>query len=233
MSTAPAIPNTAPTPLPGKRGERWTRKPSQAKQQDAEDAGDDDAFTLLHGYASTAMSLFGFAWQARMMPLALSSGSRASSTAIATSPDVIFTLHTPQVPTRQENSGSRWRAPRRVPERSDRHGILADLLFFENVTSGPVAGAVGLAGSPGGGRDGLGCAERFGLHAVRRDSELGEDGLDRVHHRWRPAQVDSPRSKIGNRLREQFLGDASAGPLPVRPFRAGHRDRDVQLRIRR
>ena len=33
ISTAPAIPNIDPTPLPAKRGARWTRKPSQASSK--------------------------------------------------------------------------------------------------------------------------------------------------------------------------------------------------------
>ena len=59
MSTAPAIPNTAPTPLPAKRGRAVDEEAEPGQQQDAEDAGEDDAFTFLHGYASTAMSPFG------------------------------------------------------------------------------------------------------------------------------------------------------------------------------
>ena len=72
-------------------------------------------------------------------------------------------LHTPHVPTRQENSipmPSSSESSRMVCFgglspllRSTR--ILADLLFFENVTSGPVAGAVGVAVVPGGAGAGL------------------------------------------------------------------------------
>src|SRR6266700_5883238 len=72
------------------------------KHQHRQDAGDDEVFVVFHGYASTMTSVVGFAWQARMMPLALSSTSSASWTAISTSPELIFTLQIPQVPTRQE-----------------------------------------------------------------------------------------------------------------------------------
>src|ERR1700675_4895860 len=87
------------------------------------------------------------------------------------------------------------------------------------------------SGRPCDGRGGLGYGEVFGLNVIRRNSYLGEQGLDRVHHQWWPTQVDPPRRKIGNRLREPFLTDASAGALPVCPLCVGDRDRDEQLRI--
>src|SRR6266508_1270138 len=88
----------------GKPGRDMRKEAERAEHQHREDAGDNGAFTIFHRYASTVTSVLGFAWQARMMPFRLSSSSSASCTAMSTSPDVIFVLHTPQVPIRQEKS---------------------------------------------------------------------------------------------------------------------------------
>src|SRR4029453_15169098 len=88
------------------------RKPRRNMQEETEpahhkhrkDAGNNHAFVILHPYASTVTGVRGLAWQARIMLSALSSSVSASWTAISTSPEVIFVLHTPQVPMRQEKS---------------------------------------------------------------------------------------------------------------------------------
>ena len=110
--------------------------------------------------------------------------------------------------------------------------ILADLLFFENVTSGPVAGAVGLAVVPAAAGLGLGVpnASVFTWSGGTPSSvsmALVASIIDGGPHRWILREARS-----GTSLREQFLRDASARALPVCPFRFEHRDRDVQLRIR-
>ena len=61
MSTAPAIPNTAPMPLPAKRGEVWNRKPSQVSSRRLRILLRMMLSRSFMGYASTVTAPLGLA----------------------------------------------------------------------------------------------------------------------------------------------------------------------------
>jgi hypothetical protein len=53
----PGYPEHRPNPATGKARRAMNEEAEPGKQQHGEDPGDDEAFTLLHGYASTTTSL--------------------------------------------------------------------------------------------------------------------------------------------------------------------------------
>ncbi len=88
----------------------------------------------------------------------------------------------------------------------------------------------GFRGCCGSGRRRFHCTECLGFQVLWRYADLSEERFDRIHHRRRSAELNSPRSETGDCLDEKLFRDAAAGSLPIsRRFR--HRDYEVQYRI--